>query len=1056
MAKKAIDSRIPSLIRNGVQTKQRSFFVIVGDRARNQLPNLHYLMMSADLKMNKSVLWAYKNKLLGFTSHRKKREAKIKKEIKRGTRDVNDQDPFETFIANQNIRYVYYKETEKILGNTYGMCILQDFEGLTPNLLARTIETVEGGGIVVILLKSMTSLKQLYTMTMDIHSRYRTEAHNDVVARFNERFILSLGSNPNCLVVDDELNVLPISGGKNVKPLPTPEDDELSPKQVELKELKESLEDVQPAGSLVGLSKTANQAHAVLSFIDAISEKTLNSTVALTAGRGRGKSAALGISISAAVAHGYSNIFVTSPSPENLRTLFEFIFKGFDVLGYQEHIDYDIIQSTNPDFNKAIVRVDIKREHRQTIQYIMPQDSQVLGQAELLVIDEAAAIPLPIVKKLLGPYLVFMASTINGYEGTGRSLSLKLIQQLRTQSAASGREGSQTEVISRNNRSNDPSIYDTNRQLREISLDEPIRYAPGDPVEKWLNKLLCLDVTLIKNPRFAARGTPHPSQCNLFIVNRDTLFSYHPVSESFLEKMMALYVASHYKNSPNDLQLMSDAPAHQLFVLLPPIDPKDGGRIPDPLCVIQVALEGEISKDSVRNSLSRGQRAGGDLIPWLVSQQFQDEEFAGLSGARVVRIATNPEYSSMGYGSRSIDLLRDYFEGKFADMSEDSTPKDFSLKRVSDKELEKTSLLKDDVKLRDAKTLPPLLLKLSEKPPNFLHYLGVSYGLTQPLHKFWRNNKFVPVYLRQTANDLTGEHTCVMLNVLEGREPKWLVEFANDFHKRLLSLLSYDFSKFTSVQALSVIESSKKAQEYYHSGSQFNTPLTKDQLDSLFSPFDLKRLDSYANNLLDYHVIVDMLPTLSMLFFSGKLGDDVKLSSVQSAILLAIGLQRKSIDAITKELNLPSNQTIAMFAKIMRKISIHLRQILSASVEETLPSIPDEKIAEMDGEEVKTYDAAAALDQMEDELEEAGSEAVKAMKEKQKELINSLNLDKYAINEDNVDWNDSKKSLEKAAKSNGVVSVKTGKKRTTENAQDIYKQEMKSLKKSKISKKSSK
>jgi N-acetyltransferase 10 len=37
-----------------------------------------------------------------------------------------------------------------------------------------------------------------------------------------------------------------------------------------------------------------------------------------------------------------------------------------------------------------------------------------LGQAELVVIDEAAAIPLPIVKNLLGPYLVFIASTVNG------------------------------------------------------------------------------------------------------------------------------------------------------------------------------------------------------------------------------------------------------------------------------------------------------------------------------------------------------------------------------------------------------------------------------------------------------------------------------------------------------------------------------------------------------------------------------------------------------------------------------------------------------------------
>ena len=47
--------------------------------------------------------------------------------------------------------------------------------------------------------------------------------------------------------------------------------------------------------------------------------------------------------------------------------------------------------------------------------YIHPRDADQVSQAELVVIDEAAAIPLPVVKKLLGPYLVFMASTINGY-----------------------------------------------------------------------------------------------------------------------------------------------------------------------------------------------------------------------------------------------------------------------------------------------------------------------------------------------------------------------------------------------------------------------------------------------------------------------------------------------------------------------------------------------------------------------------------------------------------------------------------------------------------------
>jgi N-acetyltransferase 10 len=62
--------------------------------------------------------------------------------------------------------YSYYKESEKILGNTFGMLVLQDFEAITPNLLARTIETVEGGGLIVLLLKTMTSLRQLYTMIM--------------------------------------------------------------------------------------------------------------------------------------------------------------------------------------------------------------------------------------------------------------------------------------------------------------------------------------------------------------------------------------------------------------------------------------------------------------------------------------------------------------------------------------------------------------------------------------------------------------------------------------------------------------------------------------------------------------------------------------------------------------------------------------------------------------------------------------------------------------------------------------------------------------------------
>jgi N-acetyltransferase 10 len=216
--------------------------------------------------------------------------------------------------------------------------------------------------------------------------------------------------------------------------------------------------------------------------------------------------------------------------------------------------------------------------------------------------------------------------------------------------------------------------------------------------------------------------------------------------------MVALYVASHYKNSPNDLQLMSDAPAHELFVLTAPIVE---GRLPEPLCVIQVSLEGKISRQSILNSLSRGSQPAGDLIPWLVSQQFQDDDFASLSGARVVRIATNPDYMSMGYGSKALGLLIDYYEGKFANLSEDvGMLEPPSVARVTDAELAKATLF-DDIKVRDINELPPLFAKLAERRPERLDWVGVSYGLTQSLHKFWKRASFAPVYLVRDASYAT-------------------------------------------------------------------------------------------------------------------------------------------------------------------------------------------------------------------------------------------------------------------------------------------------------------
>ncbi|KFP04347.1 N-acetyltransferase 10, partial [Calypte anna] len=971
MQRRKVDNRIRVLIENGVAERQRALFVVVGDRGKDQVVILHHMLSKATVKARPSVLWCYK-KELGFSSHRKKRMRQLQKKIKSGTLNIRDDDPFELFIAATNIRYCYYNETHKILGNTFGMCVLQDFEALTPNLLARTVETVEGGGIVVILLRTMNSLKQLYTMTMDVHSRYRTEAHQDVVGRFNERFILSLASCKNCMVIDDQLNILPISSHvANITPVPPQsQEDSLRPQDLELKELKESLQDTQPVGVLVDGCKTLDQAKAVLKFIEAISEKTLRSTVALTAARGRGKSAALGLAIAGAVAFGYSNIFVTSPSPDNLHTLFEFIFKGFDALQYEEHLDYEIVQSLNPEFNKAVVRVNVFKEHRQTIQYIHPADSVKLGQAELVVIDEAAAIPLPLVKNLLGPYLVFMASTINGYEGTGRSLSLKLIQQLRQQSA-------QSQVsMTAENKSTATAKLASARTLHEVSLHESIRYAPGDPVEKWLNDLLCLDCLNITR---IISGCPLPETCDLYYVNRDTLFCYHKASEVFLQRLMALYVASHYKNSPNDLQMLSDAPAHHLFCLLPPVPPTQNS-LPEVLAVVQVCLEGEISRQSIMNSLSRGKKASGDLIPWTISEQFQDPDFGSLSGGRVVRIAVHPDYQGMGYGSRALTLLQMYYEGKFPSLEEKTIQKPQEITTVSS---ETVSLLEEVVKPR--KDLPPLLLKLSERQAENLDYLGVSYGLTPRLLKFWKRAGFVPVYLRQTP------------------EP-WLTAFWKDFRRRFLSLLSYQFSTFSPSLALNILQNKNIKQPP-------QPPISRAELESVFIPYDLKRLEMYSRNMVDYHLIMDMVPTIARMFFLNQMGD-ISLSAAQSALFLGIGLQHKSLDQLEKELELPSSQLMGLFNRIIRKVVQLFNTVQEKAVEEQMVATKDIVME-------------PTLKSLNDDLEEAAKE----FQEKHKQEVGKLkemDLTQYIIRGDDEEWNE---VLSKAGQNASIVSLKSEKRK---------------------------
>ena len=965
MIRKKIDDKIQILLKNSISKNERSMFLIIGDKGRDQISNLHnfYSQINPGKKLN--ILWCYKNEL-GFSNHARKKMKKIKKQMNKGVFELNDENAFDLFISTADIKFCYYSETQRILGTTFGMLILQDFEAITPNLLCRTIETVQGGGVIIFLLSNMTSLKQLYTLSMDVHDRYRTEKNKDIEPRFNERFILSLTSCKNVLAVDDELNLLPITDNmKNMSIQEKTIDEEeenifISKREKELNDLKKTLQTKNPIGPLLSLCKTVDQAKAIMLLIDIISEKNPKNTVSLTSGRGRGKSSSMGLAVAGGVVYGYSNIIITAPSPENLKTFFEFLIKGLNVLNYVEHKDY-IIQEGTGEFKGSIISIDIIKNHKQTIRYILPTDILLFQLAELLIIDEAAAIPLNIVKRILPDCVTFMASTIQGYEGTGRSLSIKLIDEMRNNQKMSG-----------------------SRILKEISLNQAIRYADNDPIELWLNKLLILDATSADSFEDSMED---PSKLELYLVNRDTLFSYHKGSEAFLKKIMSLFVSSHYKNSPNDLQLLSDAPSHKIFVLCKSLDKQKKAKgLPDIYCAVQVCEEGGIPKDVILTNNKRGLKPSGDLIPWTISDHYQDQEFAKMTSIRIVRIACHPDCQRMGYGSKALDLLSQYYEGKFFKLEEDE-------------EMEETDEKKGKKKLK------PLLNKLEDIKPPFIYYLGTSFGLTNNLYNFWQKNGYKPLYIAMNSNSITGEHSCIMIKPLnEGniklltedinnnnQKIKWFSPFSIDFKHRLTSLLSFNFNKLNIKLCLSILEppittstaNDKDDNDNDEDNLENKKDMKKNEIELFLTKFDFKRMELYSRNMTNYNMIIDLIPIIAHLYFNKKIY--VPLSYIQAGVLLGVGLQRKNFDEIVQEFNIEINQLLAMFNKMVKKFVGYIKNIYQKDIE-----LEEEKDNEKNKEVLKTKKnefSGNILKEMQKELKGEGDKILEKDRETRKKYM---------------------------------------------------------------------
>lgn len=638
---------------------------------------------------------------------------------------------------------------------------------------------------------------------------------------------------------------------------------------------------------------------------------------------------------------------------------------GLTALGYDEHTDFDVSHDKSVgDGESTVVQIDIHARHastrmvRQCIQYVVP--SKVTScSVELLVIDEAAALPIPCVASLIGAYVVVLASTVTGYEGTGRALQLKLMSRLRSQLGG-------------------------NRTLVELTMGTPIRYAEGDVIEGWLHTTLCLESP---ERSLSSSTLPPPEHCALYHVDRDALFSYHPIGEAFLQRIMTLYTAAHYKNSPNDLQILCDAPAHRLFVLLGPrvfstsMDrdvnahlPSTGvtpvlkgiphmasrtgihGCLPEVLVVMQVAFEGALDSETIATRVSSNETTAGDLIPWTIAHQYRDLDFPRLLGARIIRIVAHSEAQGMGYGSRALELF-----SEFARCDELRHTVVHGTVCSDGDQCDCTYLFRHPgVDTKAAKALPPLLVPLKQIVPPRLDWIGASFGLTPRLLKFWDRGGFEVVYVRQSQNQATGEYTVIVLNAIDKdsgqggiQSPWWLVNMVADARCRFVRLLASCFSSLDPFMCLQVLghttlklsaDGVDTMRGKVHGDSVCSVCVEHDvdQRTSSMLPVahgvrfllttrDMQRLECFSCNVADHRAISDIAPIVAELVFTGKV-QGIVLPTMQAVILLGVGLQRRDLSKLASDVKVTRAQALSLYGKAIRKASTCLRGQLNSTL----------------------------------------------------------------------------------------------------------------------------
>ena len=489
-------------------------------------------------------------------------------------------------------------EAVRLLGSEHRLLVYDAWSGFDPDGFGAAVGTLCGGGLLLLPCPPLAD----WPRRTDPQARRIAPwplGAEAVGGRFIARLVRMLRGDPAVLLVEQD-RPLPRLTADPAGRSPTASDApaDLSP------------DPARPA--------TPDQAAAVAAIL-ALARGRAHRPLVLTAHRGRGKSAALGIGagrlLAAAVADGHRAtdtgqrsaprtgsgvpkprlILVTAPRRAAAESLFRHAALAWPAAR---------------DTGDGLAAGDAE------LRFAAPDALAAEGPpAALLLVDEAAGIPAPLLTALLGRYprSVF-ATTVHGYEGTGRGFDLRFRATLDRRTPG----------------------------WRGLTLDTPIRFGADDPLEALAFRALLLDAAPAAAAELEGSG---PAPWCVERLDRDALAG----DDETLRQAFGLLVLAHYQTRPLDLRLLLDAPGVRVLTL------RRAGRIGATLIA---CTEGGIADPELLQAVYDGRRRPrGHLLPFTLAAHGGLADAPRRRFLRVIRIAVHPALTGRGFGRRLLDEL---------------------------------------------------------------------------------------------------------------------------------------------------------------------------------------------------------------------------------------------------------------------------------------------------------------------------------------------------------------------------------------------------------------